>query len=135
MKHLGFSGTRYGMTDEQFRAVGHLVADIKATHYHHGDCIGADAQFHNLVLPLGEIIIHPPAVDYCRAHCTMASAWMPSLPFLERNRAIVDASDALIAAPHERVEQQRGGTWSTLRYAREIGKPLYLVLPNGLVLT
>jgi len=46
---------------------------------------------------------------------------MPT-PYLSRNRAIVDETEMLIATPAEFTEQQRSGTWSTVRYARACGK-------------
>jgi hypothetical protein len=37
----------------------------------------------------------------------------------------------VIACPFERTEQQRSGTWATVRMARKAGKPLVIVYPQG----
>lgn len=61
---------------------------------------------------------------------------MSPLPYMERNRAIVDASDVLIACPYEIVEPEfgRSGTWSTIRYALTIPNfPVVIIWPNGRV--
>jgi predicted Rossmann fold nucleotide-binding protein DprA/Smf involved in DNA uptake len=39
----------------------------------------------------------------------------------------------MIATPHSYVEIGRSGTWATVRYARKAGKPIYLILPDGLL--
>jgi hypothetical protein len=58
----------------------------------------------------------------------------PERTYLERNKDIVRESASLIAAPLQAEEQQRSGTWSTVRFARKIGKPVFLILPDGTVL-
>jgi len=52
---------------------------------------------------------------------------------LERNRAIVDETDILLAAPLESEEQLRSGTWATVRYARKQHKTVLVIFPNGIV--
>ena len=49
-------------------------------------------------------------------------------PYLDRNRDIVDACEVLLATP-DGPERLRSGTWSTVRYARKIGKPVEVRLP------
>jgi hypothetical protein len=39
----------------------------------------------------------------------------------------------LIAALGEKDEQLLSSTWSTVRYARRIGRSIYMVLPDGAV--
>jgi outer membrane protein insertion porin family len=49
---------------------------------------------------------------------------------LDRNRAIVDSCDVLIACP-KGPEEQRSGTWATVRYARKQKKRIVIIWPDG----
>lgn len=138
MFHIGFTGTRHGMTDEQRAAVAETIADkICAGGFvaHHGDCIGADAQFHviarehHLLGPV-HIVVHPPVDETHRAWCA-GDEMRPSLTHMKRNKEIVVASNAMVAAPFELVEQERGGTWATIRMARKLARPLFIVYRTG----
>ena len=120
--HIGFSGTRYGMTEAQSDAVVDLLDETLRLHgfiAHHGDCVGADAQFHRICrAPRGgpvAIEVHPGLPKW-RAWCQGDMAHRPAL-YRERNRAIVDACSVIIAAPYENEPQPRGGTWATIRMA------------------
>ena len=49
--HIGFTGTRHGMTPGQRAAVAQLIAELASGvgfTAHHGDCVGAGAEFHDL---------------------------------------------------------------------------------------
>ena len=46
---------------------------------------------------------------------------------LERNRQIVSVSMVLLAAPLRDKEEQRSGTWATVRYMRAVGKPVVML--------
>ena len=59
----------------------------------------------------------------------------PEDEYLKRNRAIVKRSDILIATPGQREEILHSGTWSTVRYARKKGIPIWKIYPNGIVET
>ena len=129
---VGFTGTREGMTDQQRATVLRLLSKelLDAEWLHHGDCIGADHQAGQIAIFCGvKQHAHPPTSDRLRAW-TLADRTDKPLPYLERNRAIVDATDILIAAPRG-PEEQRSGTWSTVRYARKVGKPVIIVWPDG----
>lgn len=129
MIHLGFTGTRHGLTDEQRLRVLLLVHDLAYGHAltaHHGLCVGADAEFHDMVravahaVPAYAIIGHPgpdwPSGKLCAAvECDQLLA---PLPHMKRNSAIVAASHVMIAAPFEDEPQPRGGTWATIGMAR-----------------
>lgn len=133
---IGFTGTRKGLTDAQreaLQAVLHDEARSLDVELHHGDCVGADAEAHSIATWRGWITtIHPPTVDALRALCE-ADHYYPPLPYLQRNRAIVDATEVLVACPGEEAEALRGGTWATVRYARSQGRRVILVLPSGAV--
>ena len=93
---------------------------------HHGDCIGADAQFHYIFNFLVKVMhAHPCDIEKLRANCA-ADVIHEIKPPLERNRDIVRSIDILIAAPAQDNEIRRGsGTWATIRYARKAGLTIH----------
>jgi hypothetical protein len=100
-KRVGFTGTSRGMTEAQRGAAAALRELGDVAEAHHGDCVGADAEFHALCQNLGiPVVIHPPSDPKKRAHCQGGQV-LPERPYLDRNRAIVDAGDVLLAAPAE----------------------------------
>jgi len=129
---IEFTGTRKGMTQIQKTMVKSLIKKTKGTEFHHGDCVGSDADFHNIVNSLGNVIKHPCNLDNQRAHTTGGDELEIKAP-LDRNRDIVNVSDIMIACPGGLSEEQRSGTWATIRYAKKIGKKIYIVWPNGRV--
>lgn len=130
---VGFTGTRNGMTEQQKTAVRSLIRlEVVSGEVHHGDCIGADEDFHNICYSENiPIFIHPPINESKRAFCEDAIEVYPAKEYLERNYDIVDCSEVLIATPIGYVEELRSGTWATIRYAREQSKPVYVVFPDG----
>lgn len=145
--HIGMTGTRDGMTPPQLGAFLKTLTklcdldpaiNIK---FHHGDCVGADAQGHYLFQVLAKargldnekILIHPPTDESLRAFCKADIDHMVLQPksHLARNREIVDDCNVLIACPRELEHQSRGGTWYTYDYAVKKNKKVYLILPNG----
>lgn len=132
---LGFTAAREGMTPAQYRRVEELVAEHAPAGARHGDCVGGDAQFHEICRAAGvPVVLHPPIDPTRRARCRGAAEELPPKDFTDRNRDIVRESTRMIAAPKEQSEPQpaRGqGTWSTVRYARHRGKPIEIVLPDG----
>ncbi len=106
-----------------------LLERLSPSEFHHGDCIGADKEAHEMVRefhPECLIVGHPPSNQIKRAG-TLCDIFRPALPYLDRNHAIVDAVSVLIAAPKDPSEQLRSGTWATIRYAR--GKIPVHILP------
>jgi hypothetical protein len=147
MKHIGFTGTRSGMTSFQRRKASQVVCDIIGGDRellvvaHHGDCVGADKEFHDIVRGYGcAVCIHPP-IDKTYAAGIKAATHVDGAKterrepktYMARNADIVAESDLMIATPAESTEQKRGGTWATIRMARKAGKPLAIVLPGGTV--
>jgi hypothetical protein len=134
---VGFTGTQQGMTMVQADTCAIVLSGLEPVEFHHGDCVGADAQACEIVWRLPwcyegkiKVVSHPPDNDKKRAH-TQAHVELPPLPYLERNQKIVDATEILVAAPAAMNEEGRSGTWATVRYARKKGKPVLLVLPDG----
>jgi len=107
----------------------------------HGDCVGADAQFHDLLVERDiPIAIHPPMNDSARAFCSTGNIVevCESLSYLARNRMIVKQSEVLLATPregHEPAPARGQGTWSTVRFARgmpSVQRSLIVIFwPNG----
>lgn len=120
---LGFSGTQVGMTAKQQERLLWFLVELEPEQVHHGDCIGADEQFHRLARSLGIYVVsHPPVDSHKRAYCQADEEREPK-PYLIRNRDIVDESEAMLFAPKDDHEVLRSGTWSTIRYTRMYGKP------------
>jgi hypothetical protein len=131
---FGFTGTSSGMTMAQKYALKNFLAGASGE-FHHGDCVGADAEAHGIAIECGYCpFVHPPTNYAKRAWMEVPRHCMrPERPYLERNRDIVRETIALIAAPAEFEEQPRGGTWYTVRYARKLGKTVVLILPDGII--
>lgn len=120
---MGFTGTQKGMSDKQKRAFIAFVKENKPSEFHHGDCIGADSEAHDIVehySPNTKIIIHPPKDAKKRAFKSGEEV-LNERDYLDRNKDIVDHTDILVATPKGK-EELRSGTWSTIRYAKKVNK-------------
>src|SRR5262245_6074097 len=106
---IGFTGTQEGMTGDQAAEVARFLLTHAVTEAHHGDCIGADEQFHTLCRHFEiAVVLHPPENEYKRAFCDDFDSMWPAKPFIERNHDIVDSVELMLAAPKERDEQFKG---------------------------
>jgi hypothetical protein len=146
MKAVGFTGTRRGMTDGQkvtlARLFGIMMHDLYNYQFHHGDCIGADEEAHNLFVKQFTfrkwakkwIFIHPPTNGALRAHCScvLENLHRPK-PYLARNQVIVDSTELLLACPGEEKAVQGSGTWHTIDYALQQTKPVIIIYPDGYI--
>lgn len=131
---LGFTGTQEGATENQILLLIKFFNYNIVDEFHHGDCIGADAQAHAIALQEGcRIVIHPPKNHSKRAWCNRGNisgcTVLPEEEYLTRNRLIVASTDVLIAMPRTMTEEQRSGTWSTVRYARKMRKTVHILNP------
>lgn len=137
MTSLGFTGTQRGMTEPQRRALVDVLDRFPdRDRFHHGDCVGADEQAHAIAAERGwTIYVHPPFNSSKRAWCS-AHVGYATKPYLQRNDAIVAASDLLLAAPsapEDHPSQRRSGTWYTVRRAKRESVPVTIVWPDGRV--
>lgn len=129
---VGVTASRYASQPAQYGALARLLAVLDVAELHHGDCVGGDADAHALALSYGiPVIVHPPVRPELRTFSLGAYAYRTARDYHERNRAIVDDTTLLIAVPTSAIEQLRSGTWSTVRYARSLQKPVALVFPDG----
>jgi hypothetical protein len=130
---MGFTGTQEGMTPAQIATLYTMLRNLSPEEFHHGDCIGADAQAHaeaRATKSPPHIACHPPINASKRAYCE-CDEYYEEAEYLQRNRNIVDSCFLLVAAPKEFDEQRRSGTWSTVRYAKKIGRQFVIILPDG----
>jgi hypothetical protein len=132
VRHVGFTGTRQGMSDHQKRmlrkAMEAAYVDGIENCLHHGDCKGADAEAHAIAVELGwDIIIHPPVKRIMRAYCGDGAIILPPMDYLARDEEIVRVSNFIFAAPKSDTEERRSGTWYTVRHARKLGKRVILL--------
>lgn len=135
---IGFTGTQMGLTDKQYSALKlFLLVKSSVDEFHHGDCIGADAQFHDIVCDgQNTIIIHPPTNQSKRAFCVGENAqWREPKKYLKRNADIANECNVLIACPRTMEEEIKSGTWHTIRTMRRLDKKVVIIWPDGSYLT
>lgn len=145
---LGITGTRDGMNGLQKQALQYWLADMvrelgePVDEVHHGDCVGVDEEAHYLIVEkrfTKKVVIHPPAVSSLRAYCMILPTTgipyeiLQPMSYLNRDKAIVQASAVLLAVPKTATNQTRSGTWYTIRYALMKGRPVRIFLPDGQV--
>lgn len=135
-RRIGFTGTRKGMSRMQRETLNMLLQLTRTwtrVDFHHGDCLGADYEAYKLAKAHDHLTYaHPAKGAFWRAY-TQSDCIYPALPPLERNHVIVQSVQLLLATPSEHEEQRRSGTWATVRYARKLGCPLWIIFPNGRV--
>lgn len=132
-KIIGFTGTAEGMTEDQKYGVLTCFLELLPDKFHHGMCIGADTQAHNLIrdyVQAAWIIGHPPInkKSFVFSEC---DEYRQPKEYLVRDRDIVTESQMLIAAPLQDVEVVRSGSWTTVRYARKQNKDVWIVKRDG----
>lgn len=142
---LTVSGTQQGMSKLQSErvivalsklALAHLT-HTPITEVHHGCCVGADEQMHELIrrhFPSIKIHGHPSDIPEktqwdILEDCDVKN---PPAPPLTRNKWMIDVSYYLIAAPMQPRNVTRSGTWATIRYALKKLNPVNIyVFPNS----
>lgn len=131
---VGFTGTRFGMTEAQLNSFSQLMCNLNPDKFHHGDCVGADDNAANETFSLfgkDRTVCHPPIDESHRAFNPHYSEIRKPKTHFARNRDIVNETDVLIACPKEDTHQDRGGTWYTVDFAMKVGKMVYTIWPDG----
>ncbi|MBA7517324.1 hypothetical protein ES705_09377 [subsurface metagenome] len=129
---VGFTGTQSGMTEQQKTELTRSILLLCPSEFHHGDCIGADEEAHEIANRLSlPIYIHPPKISTKRAFTNGYISYPPK-PYLKRNHDIVDSVYILIACPKGK-EVLRSGTWATIRYAILRKIRTIIIYPNGII--
>ncbi len=129
--HVGYTGTRHGMTERQKALIGEFLRirrrDALVSWFHHGDCVGGDAEAHQLAWESGyKIIIHPPTNEIHRAFCNY-DTMMPPYGYSGRNQRIAISVSKLFATPG----MKSVGTWNCVEHATNMKVPVTIVYPNG----
>jgi len=131
---VGVSGSREGMTPAQRDDMHQFLSDIVSENkgrelfFHHGDCIGVDADSAAMARELGFIIVaHPPIKDIYRAFHD-SDIIIPVKDYFDRNRDIVDLSDEMFGVPKS-ITDTRSGTWYTIKYAQKNNKLITIIEP------
>lgn len=134
MKHLAFTGTKKGATQDQLDTLLSLLVEYRDKGYqwmHNGDCIGADNQAGLLWLRLNrKILLHPPTEDKYRGFLPYYQSFEPR-SYLYRDQHMVEMSKVLFATPYTFHEETRSGTWTTVRYARKLRRRIFIINPDG----
>lgn len=133
---VAFTGTQQGVTLTQREALANYLESLKGEiEFRHGDCMGADATAHRIMVRRARIFIHPSTHENKRAYCKGAFKVYPPKSPLARNVDIVQPAQLLVACPKAMHEEQRSGTWATVREAFRQGKDVTIVWPDGRVQT
>jgi hypothetical protein len=132
---VGYTGPRKGMHRAQSRVLPCVLhALARKIVAHHGDCVGGDAEFHDMIraeFELSRVVIHPPEYEGLRAF-KEADEYRQPAPFGDRDRRMVEEVEVLVATPGGFEERRRGsGTWLTIRHAKRVRRPLVVVWPDG----
>jgi hypothetical protein len=120
------------MTSEQIESLKFLFCSLvpRPEKVVHGGAIGADEQFDDIMREWHIERLIFPSTLFTQWMPNRGGTWLKSKPPLVRNRSIVNASGIMLAAPSG-PEVIRSGTWSTIRYAKHVGKPLFIFWPDG----
>lgn len=134
---LATSGTRLGPRIAQGVAFRRFIRRFKPDGFVHGGARGWDTIAHHAVCAFYDDVsfeVFPATED--------GSVWNnigwpgntykhEPLPALERNQLIIEAGHWLLAVPAQDREEERSGTWHTIRCARARGVPVYVILSDG----
>jgi hypothetical protein len=142
---VGVTGTRDGATAAQLAAMRILLTELTADGgdndlwFHHGDCVGVDAQAAGMAAGLGwSLWSHPPSDDRYRAFLPASLSDSP-VDYFSRNREIVHRSDIMIVVPKKPgpinwtapYVKGEGGTMYTGKYAHAQQRTMFIVWPDG----
>jgi hypothetical protein len=131
---IGLTATRDGLAPLQAQSLFRFFKHLKPGELHEGVCIGGDEQAWVMAKSLGWRTVGHPGKVPARLQGRVLDRDEVRLgrPPLDRNRDIVDETEELVALP-KGPEELRSGTWSTVRYARKLGRQITIIWPDGTV--
>lgn len=135
----GFTGTRAGMRAFQVAMVRRVFDKGQPIVLRHGGAFGADFEAH----ALWREVCKKSACNVWPADAKRAALFEgqprvkvePVMPPLDRNIEIVKRSKFLVATPNKEQEEQRSGTWQTIREALKLNLPVLIIWPESKRLT
>lgn len=132
---VGFVSTPTKMTFQQ-RKIFYYIIELFAndiTEFHHGDRYWADVQAHKIIKQISsniKTVIHPPKCKKFRAYCTSSkTVSLEEKNYIPRSHDIADC-ELVIASP-KKIEALYSGTWEAIRYAKEQGRKIIIIQPDG----
>ena len=129
----GVTGTQHGWTKAQQMMFTLIIAELDITEWHHGDCVGVDAQATAAVrqrFGMEVVHCHPPNIGKKRAYISGHIIYSVK-PYLERNQDIAHVVEVLFVIPQTLQPVQRSGTWYTFRHAKALGRRIIGIGPRG----
>ncbi len=143
--NIGITGSRTLSGDQEHGIVADAIyrLDKNRDVLVHGGCTGVDtfagwcglARGHRVVTILPANPRHTAAVWLQDQTADRAATvrYMPAskTPYRDRNQAIVDDADRLLAFPRypeHHPQSKHSGTWQTIRLARKAGKPVEILM-------
>lgn len=121
---VGFTGTRKGMSGLQASQLQYVLALF----YHADKAVNRKPELH---FGRHESVELKADKEAAALASSLGYATEPHYAMrgeeLDRNREIIAEVSVLIAAPETDVEEQRSGTWATVRYARKKGIPVVML--------
>ncbi len=137
---IGFTGTRKGLSSKQMMALDAWVKENEShiTGLLHGCAIGADVWMVRRIKACSKFIPvygYPCHIekDTAKDAIKMSDTVYRKARPLDRNRTIVSHCARLIACPALMEEEQRSGTWATIRYARKEECAVTIFWPDGTI--
>jgi hypothetical protein len=134
IKYLVFSGRRDDLSDSQKIMVVNFIRLIKFKCAFHGDCIGADGQFHDLVRENRKkawIEVYPSPYEAMRAF-KEGDLTHEAMKAAERDKYMINQGEILLAAPPTK-QPVKSGTWANISFAEtcETIQKIIVIAPDG----
>lgn len=135
MRDVCVTGPSTPPSEAQMESLQRLLEG--ADRVRHGVCVGADRAGHAIALMLGTPVTGHPGVDRSgtpKRRAQIPEGFFDDLRepkwFLDRNRDMAKECTEVVALVKQ-AGRYRSGEWNTITHARELGKPITLVLPDG----
>ncbi len=131
--HIGFTGSRLGMTLEQriifTKILARCRSKTKENWLHHGLCVGSDKEAHETGILLGFKIHGHPPLDETYMVSVPCNKLDSPFSFSGRNQRIAVATRIMIATPRT----GSVGTYNAIAHAERLKKPRIIIHAAGVV--